>query len=354
MPNYPLQTSKNQFFWGSEVIVGEADGKNLDMRTALPVALTNSVKYTNWTMVSMKYEVNGADRRLRLFVNGKEIVYRDIDSAYPQGSIDNHVVSTFDPGSNSVISVEFANFTDGDLYGDTSVNNGAGIRWLHAFADNTPALPHPTDPAQAIKKDSEMQWDYMMMTTNNYAPLPPPWLTTDIGSGIAAGDANAVFGSNAVYTVNGAGNISGTADKFRFVYQTLNGDGEIRARIPAFGSGTSARIGVMMRDTLTAGSRTAFMGVNGSGSFYSLRRTTTGGSIASTASSNGTAPNVWVRLVRTGNTVVASKSSNGTSWTTVNTATVNMAANCYFGLCVASGTTNTLNSVMFDSLTVIQ
>jgi regulation of enolase protein 1 (concanavalin A-like superfamily) len=179
--------------------------------------------------------------------------------------------------------------------------------------------------------------------------LPPPWLTADIGSGIVAGSASE---SNNVYTVSGAGSIGGTADNYRFVYQTLSGDGEIRARLPSFQSGTNADIGVMMRDSLTAGSKEAFMGINGSGSYYSMRRTNTGGNTSSTASGSGTAPNVWVRLVRTGNSVAAYKSANGTNWTAVNTATVTMATNCYFGLCAASGATNTLNTSTFDSLTV--
>lgn len=179
--------------------------------------------------------------------------------------------------------------------------------------------------------------------------LPTPWLTGDIGSGIAAGSASE---TNGLYTVSGAGNISGTADNFRFVYQTLSGDGEIKLRIPSFQSGTSARIGVMMRDTLTAGSKMAFMGVDGSGNYYSLRRTSTGGTTSSTASGSGTAPAVWVRLVRTGSSIVAYKSANGTSWTQVLKANLSMATNCYFGLSVASGSTGTLNTSTFDTLTV--
>ena len=154
----------DELFWGSNVIIGKVDGKKTDMRTALSKSVKGKVNYAEWTQVSMKYEVNDSGRCLRLFVNGEEIVYRDIDDAEPKGTIDNHIISAFDPGSDNVkISVAFANFTDGDLYGDTSVNDGAGVRWLHAFSDNTPAIPHPADPKAAIKKDSEMQWDYMMI-----------------------------------------------------------------------------------------------------------------------------------------------------------------------------------------------
>ena len=43
-----------------------------------------------------------------------------------------------------------------------------------------------------------------------------------------------------LYTVAGAGQISGSADSFRFLYQTLSGDGQIQARISsAQNTGTS-------------------------------------------------------------------------------------------------------------------
>ena len=61
------------------------------------------------------------------------------------------------------MTVTFANFTDGDLYADTSVNDGAGIRWLHAFAANTPAIPHRSDPGKAVAKDSDMEFDFVLI-----------------------------------------------------------------------------------------------------------------------------------------------------------------------------------------------
>ena len=74
----------------------------------------------------------------------------------------------------------------------------------------------------------------------------------------AAGSASV---SNGIYTVNGCGNISGTADNFRFLYQSLSGDGEITAQINSVqNTGTSGRIGVMIRESLTSGSSYAFMG----------------------------------------------------------------------------------------------
>lgn len=181
--------------------------------------------------------------------------------------------------------------------------------------------------------------------------LPAPWQTVDIGTVGVAGSASALSGT---YTVNGAGNISGTADNFCFVYQSLSGDGEIRFRInSAADTGTSGRAGVMIRESLTSGSRYAFMGISPDGTFRWHRRTSTSGNTSSTTSTVGALPNVWVRLVRTGNSIYGYSSVDGVTWTKVSSRNISMAANIYVGLAVASGNSTTLNTSSFSSAAVI-
>ena len=73
----------------------------------------------------------------------------------------------------------------------------------------------------------------------------------------AAGDAVSADGSS--FSVQGAGaDIWGTADAFQFVYQPLTGDGQIVARVASVqNTAPWAEAGVMIRDTLTPGSRHA-------------------------------------------------------------------------------------------------
>ncbi|MGC4015201.1 MAG: hypothetical protein QM755_11900 [Luteolibacter sp.] len=182
-------------------------------------------------------------------------------------------------------------------------------------------------------------------------PYPSPWVTADIGTTGLVGRAE--FYNN-IHTVTGAGPLGGTTDNFRYVYQALSGDGSIIARVSTLNNtGTSARVGVMIRDTLANNSRMAALSVNGSGAWQWQRRTTAGGSVTTTASSSGTAPNIWVRIVRSGSTFTASRSTNGTTWTTISSATITMATNCYIGLNVASGTAGTGNTSSFDNITVV-
>jgi hypothetical protein len=183
------------------------------------------------------------------------------------------------------------------------------------------------------------------------APLPAPWQTVDIGNVGSTGSA-LVSGGN--YAVSGAGTLSGTADSFRFLYQPLSADGEIRGQLSAVqNTGNSGCVGMIMRETLTSGSRYAFMGLSPSGTFRWQRRASTSSSTSSTTSGAGTPPKAWARLVRTGNTLFGYKSTDGATWTLVNSNSITMATNIYVGLAVASGSTNTLNTSTFTNLTVV-
>ena len=181
--------------------------------------------------------------------------------------------------------------------------------------------------------------------------LPAPWQTVDIGN---VGLPGSAYPSGSLWSVTGAGTLSGTADAFRFLYQPMSADGEIRAQLSSVpNTSTNARVGVIIRETLTPGSEYAFMGISPGGTFRSQSRSSTSGSTVSTVSSGCAPPNVWARLVRAGNSLYSYQSTTGTNWTLVSSNSITMATNIYFGLAVASGSTNTLNTSTFTNLTVV-
>lgn len=189
------------------------------------------------------------------------------------------------------------------------------------------------------------------VTNVTVAALPPPWQTGDIGSGEAAGNA---FASNGIYTVNGAGSLSRYADAFRFLYQDLTGNGSITARVNDAGTnGTRSRIGVMIRENLTSGSRYALLGVSSDGTYRWQRRNSTGGSTHGGTDGSGSFPNVWTRILRSGNTFTGYKSTNGTNWTQVFSSNITMATNSYIGFAVDSGASNVLATAVFSDVTVV-
>jgi hypothetical protein len=181
--------------------------------------------------------------------------------------------------------------------------------------------------------------------------LPGGWATADVGAVGAAGSAS---GDLSALTVDGAGaDVWGTADAFRFVYTTLDGDGSVVARVSSeeyVADWTKA--GVMLRETLAPGSKQASMFVSPAKGLAFQRRTTSNGLSASTSGGTGKAP-YFVRLTRTGNTVTAAKSIDGSTWTIVGTDTIAMAATIYAGVAVSSHAAATLATVNFTSTTVV-
>jgi hypothetical protein len=181
--------------------------------------------------------------------------------------------------------------------------------------------------------------------------LPAPWQTADIGEVGVNGTAG-VLGGDLV--VVGAGNLSGTADSFRFLYQSLSGDGQIQAQVASIQSSTANGCsGVMIRESLASGSRYTLLGITPGGSIRAQRRASTGGATAAAAAGTGAPPSVWMRLVRAGDLLTGYASEDGSTWTAVSSATNVMAANSYLGLAVASGTTNSLATTTFTNVLVV-
>jgi hypothetical protein len=179
--------------------------------------------------------------------------------------------------------------------------------------------------------------------------LPTGWTAQDIG---AVGSPGSSSASGGVFTVTGDGaDIWGSADGFQFAYTTLTGDGSIVARVAAVEHVADwTKAGVMMRETLSAGSRHAFMVVSAAKGLIFERRLSTNGTSTSTAAA-GAAP-MYVKLTRSGNTFTAFRSADGASWTTVGSDVVSMAAKIFVGLAVTSHSYGVAATATFDSVAV--
>jgi regulation of enolase protein 1 (concanavalin A-like superfamily) len=180
--------------------------------------------------------------------------------------------------------------------------------------------------------------------------LPSPWLDADVGAVGAQGSASF---ADPTFTVAGAGaDVWGTADAFHFVYQPLDGDGTIVARVASIQNTAAwAKAGVMIRTSLSAGSAQAFMLASAGKGTAFQRRLSTGASSASTTGS-ASAPPRWVKLTRSGNTITAFESSNGSTWTQVGSDNFSMPSSVLIGLAVSSHVSGVTSTTMFDSVTV--
>lgn len=190
--------------------------------------------------------------------------------------------------------------------------------------------------------------------TSSTAPstgLPAGWSQSDIGSVPLAGSGS--YSSN-TFSVTGSGtDIWGTADAFHYVYSTLSGDGSIVARVASVQPGVSSwvKAGVMIRETLDAGSTQVIVLVSAAKGVAFQRRETTNGASLNTAGSSATAPH-WLKLTRSGNTFSAYESPDGTTWTLVGTDTISMATTAYVGLAVTSHSTSSAATCTFDNVSI--
>jgi phosphatidylserine/phosphatidylglycerophosphate/cardiolipin synthase-like enzyme/regulation of enolase protein 1 (concanavalin A-like superfamily) len=178
--------------------------------------------------------------------------------------------------------------------------------------------------------------------------LPTGWQTANVGA-TSGGSASA---SGGVFTVTGGGaDIWGTADAFRYVYQPLAADGIVVARVASVQNVNAwTKAGVMIRQTLSAGSIHASLFVTPANGIAFQSRATTGGTSVS-AAVPGAAPR-WVRLIRAGQTITASVSSDGTTWTDVGQRTIALSGSVYVGLAVTSHSATQLASATFDGVSI--
>ncbi len=181
------------------------------------------------------------------------------------------------------------------------------------------------------------------------ANLPAPWTSQDIGAVGVVGNA---YYSGGTYTVIGSGaEIYGSADEFRYVYQSASGDCEITARVSGQqNSNPSAKAGVMIRQNLNANSQNANMTImpNGQAGFFT--RSSAGGSTVSAGITSAAVPK-WLRVKRVGNTFTGYWSNDGVAWYGAVSKNITMTGAVYIGLAVTSAADGTLCRSTFDNVT---
>ena len=214
--------------------------------------------------------------------------------------------------------------------------------------------------------------------------VPSPWQSADVGSPLMPGTADYSPSSQTFY-IDGAGaDVYGTNDQFHYVYQPLNGDGTIVARLRyQTNSSPWAKAGVMIKESTTTGSKYVDAlttpnvspdtpNVNGVGCTpdgcdaplppvtpsvgYGVRMQynfTGEKTITSpTALAGYSSPNEWLKLQRSGNTFTSWYSIDGKTWILIGSTVLAMNVNATIGLFVNSHNIGQYSTVAFDNVQV--
>ena len=244
----------------------------------------------------------------------------------------------------TVASVEF--FANGQSIG-TDASSPYSFTWSNVTAGTYSVTAVARDNANATRTSAAV--------TVTVTGLPAPWTSGDIGSPALAGSSSV---ANGTFTVTGAGiDVWDTSDQFQFVYQPLQGDVEIIARVQTLeGPNPWSKAGVMIRETLGPSAPNVYVAATIANGWTFQRRRVAGDiSYGIPTRPAGTAPG-WVRLARTGNDFRGYYSPDGTTWTLLGSDTISMGATVYVGLAVTSHdatarATGTLSSVTVGSPT---
>lgn len=180
--------------------------------------------------------------------------------------------------------------------------------------------------------------------------LPSPWQSQDIGAVGTTGSAS--FSDSNVFTIKGSGyDIWNKTDEFHFVYKQLSGDAVVIVKVDSLTNTNSyAKAGVMIRESLSAGSRNAFLAVTPSKGIKLQYRTSTNSDTGS-AGSSGKAP-YWLKLERVGDKFTAYKSIDGVKWSKIKDRSFVMNSQVYIGLAVTSHSDRVLTTGVFSNVFV--
>ena len=181
--------------------------------------------------------------------------------------------------------------------------------------------------------------------------LAAPWLQADIGPTAAPGAATITGASPAArsFQVSGSGaGLSGGQDVCHTVYQPLNVDGTITARVASVGGPGAA--GLFLRDSLAADAPCAAVLVSSSGAVTFSSRPAAGASSTTSDPTSVTLPH-WLRLKRDGDTFSAYHSTDGATWSQIGTnVMIGMGSTPDLGMAAFSGNANSTISAVFTNV----
>jgi regulation of enolase protein 1 (concanavalin A-like superfamily)/DNA-directed RNA polymerase subunit RPC12/RpoP len=177
------------------------------------------------------------------------------------------------------------------------------------------------------------------------------WRTADIGGPRVPGSFRRAKGT---FTVAGSGDdIWYQADSFRYVFQRVDGDCTLTARVVNIKNTDAwAKAGVMIRDSLDPGSAYAMVFVSPSSGIAFQQRDHSAGPASEVLHVPGPSAPFWIRLVRKGDTVSGFSSADGTAWTPMGSTTISLGNRAYAGLAVCSHNNETLCQAQFDNVTL--
>jgi hypothetical protein len=235
---------------------------------------------------------------------------------------------------------------------DSSRFNKNRIAWTHVWTNPRQWDKFPSQRSRPIYLQSGQRYylEALMQEQNGGDHLSLGWAyeapvkykPLAVGSPVTHSWAE----SNGTISLSAeGGDIWGTADRFGFYQRSWTGDGEIVARVASMNNPQGwAKVGVMIRATVDAGSIHAMMVRSSSNGMAFQRRKTANGVSVHT----GVSPaRDWVKLVRKGPVITGFTSADGVDWVQVGSETfVNLPQSLVVGLAASDASASLVKPVI--------
>jgi fibronectin type 3 domain-containing protein len=238
-----------------------------------------------------------------------------------------------------------------------------------AYARKGIGMQYTSEINNMIKPYKNLGWGNLKAMDTllfSYEPITVPALPGDVYGLLTDVDiGNPTFAGSATYTpattnwsvTGGGSDIWGTNDQFNFDYTNVPMNSTIATYVTSVQNvNSSAKAGVMLRETLAANAAMGEVSVLPSGNVEFIYRTSTGASCAAASVSGIYAP-CWVKLVGASTSaggpfqyMTAYYSKDGINWSVVGQiAQITMGTNAYAGLLVCAHTTSATCAANFQS-----
>lgn len=186
-------------------------------------------------------------------------------------------------------------------------------------------------------------------------PLSSPWQKIEVGTFGSAGLATQESGR--FYVESYGSNIGGTTDNFGYIFQTLNGDGSIVARVASSNMASyNQRTGIMLRESLDSNAAFTMIAQYPHSGITAEMRSASGMNNVPCPSKKPSlhiySLHNWFKITRVGNQITQSCSRDGITWVDISTENMNLGKAVYVGV-ISTGFFGTYPSkAIYDSVVV--
>ena len=196
--------------------------------------------------------------------------------------------------------------------------------------------------------------DSVLARTNvmQHASMPTPWMNMTIGDSMAMASTS-TFSNDTFYIDAGDGDFWTSKDRGHFIYQPVSGDCEIISHLVDYEHVQAFTMaGIMIRDSLDAGSKFAAMMLMSDPGRIMRDRKETDGEVYQEFGATGEKAPYWLRLKRIGDVFTGYISADGIQWKLVRTVTIPMDADVYIGMVASSHTIQSTANFSFTDVKV--